>query len=75
MSRLACERIGAGARLGSPTTGVGEFVFPGAADEAPEDSAAESGFVGFFKYAFFFFFGWLVCFFKRSREQGSKGGN
>lgn len=58
MSRLACERIGAGARLGSPTTGVDEFVFPGAADEAPEDSAAESGFVGFFKYAFFFF---LAC--------------
>lgn len=74
MPRLACERIGAGARLGSPTTGVDEEVFPGAAEEAPEDSAAESGFVGFLRYAFF-------CQYIRSRvdrvligSTGSTGG-
>lgn len=49
MLRFAWERIGAGARLGSPpvTTGVEDEVWPAAAEE----SALESGLVGFLRYA------------------------
>lgn len=50
---VACGRAGAGARLGSPpeTPGVKDEVRIGATDEFVDDSAAESGFVGFLIYA------------------------
>ena len=54
MPKLDCGRIGAGARLGSRlpvTTGVEADGRPAAAEEAAEDSAVESGFVGFLRYA------------------------
>ena len=56
--------MGAGARLGSPpvTTGV---EWPAAADELAEDSALESGFVGFLRYAVI----WLVFYFSFQWEQ------
>lgn len=50
MPRFAWERIGAGARLGSPPVTAGVEVRPAAAELA-EESALESGFVGFLRYA------------------------
>lgn len=45
-----CGIKGAGARLGSPTTpGVDVAVRPGPADDAAEESAERSGFVGFLR--------------------------
>jgi hypothetical protein len=49
--RLAWESRGAGARLGSPPEipGVDVDVCTGPTDEMVDESAVESGFVGFFK--------------------------
>lgn len=49
--RFACGSIGAGAKLGSPPEipGVDEEARGGPTDEAADDSAAESGFVGFLR--------------------------
>lgn len=46
-------RTGAGARLGSAaeTPGVEDMPRTGPAEDAAEDSAFESGFVGFLRYA------------------------
>lgn len=53
MPRVACGIVGSGARLGSPpeTPGVKDEVRIGATDEFVDESAAESGFVGFLMYA------------------------
>lgn len=50
---LVCPSNGAGARLGSPppTPGVEDEVRIAPTDDAADESAAESGFVGFFRYA------------------------
>lgn len=49
--RFACGSIGAGARLGSPPVmpGVEEDARGGPTDEAADESAAESGLVGFLR--------------------------
>lgn len=51
MPMLACGRIGAGARLGSPpvTPGVVDAARIGPTEDVAEESAAESGFVGFLR--------------------------
>lgn len=51
--RLACDSRGAGARLGSfpEIPGMVVDVCVGPTDELAEESAAESGLVGFFRYA------------------------
>lgn len=49
--RFACGSMGAGARLGSPPAipGVDDDVCGGPTDDAADESAAESGFVGFLR--------------------------
>lgn len=49
--RLACGSIGAGARLGSPPVmpGVDDEVCGAPIDDAAEESAVESGLVGFLR--------------------------
>ena len=51
--RLGCDSIGAGARLGSPPEipGVDDCVRGRPTEDAAEESAVESGFVGFLRYA------------------------
>ena len=48
---LACESMGAGARLGSlpAMPGVDDCVWEAPTDEAADESAAESGLVGFLR--------------------------
>lgn len=50
---LGCVSIGAGARLGSPPEipGVDDWVRGRPMEDAADESAAESGFVGFLRYA------------------------
>lgn len=53
MPKVACGRTGAGARLGSAaeTPGVEDEVRMAPTEDVAEDSAFESGFVGFLRYA------------------------
>lgn len=53
MPRVVWGRTGAGARLGSAaeTPGVEDMVRIAPAEEVAEESAPESGFVGFLRYA------------------------